>query len=202
MLNRRERLLAVLILSLGACSTPPAVDVQSDFTTDVQLGQLNPRDVGVLPLEDASLGGTATQLLDFMRHQIDLNLVQRHYSPLSHTLVDATLSRASGPVSVMEMGYLAQVAQSFEDADESAVLAVRLNRWDESALLSAARVDFQAEAVLVSGSGGATLWSGQISGSVKAGGDGPAPLDPGLRAEDAARLFVELLIKNLPSRHL
>lgn len=200
MLNRRERLLAVLILSLGACSTPPAVDVQPDFTTDVQLGRLNPRDVGVLPLEDASPGATATHLLDHMRAQIDSNLVLRRYSPLSHTLVDATLSSASGPVSVMEMDYLAQVARSFDE--ESAVLAVRLNRWDESDLLSTARVAFQAEAVLVGGAGGATLWSGQISGSVKAGGDGPAPLDPGLRAENAASLFIELLIRNLPSRHL
>ena len=201
MLNPTELLLAIPLLGLLACQGPPAVDVQPDFTATQDLSRVNPRDVAVLPVEDASPGQSAAELLDHMRDEIDRNLVQRRFSPLSHQFVDAALSNVSSAQgSVLEVSHLIRVAGGFDA--ESAVMALRLNRWDESALLSQSRVSFEAEAVLVGGVSGAILWSGRISGSVKAGGEGPSPLDPGARARSAASIFIEQLLANLPSRQL
>ena len=201
MLNPRERFLAIPLLILAACQTQPAVDVQQEFTTNLDLSRVNPRDVAVLPVEDASPGQAAAPLLERMRGAIDQSLILHKYSPLHHGVVDAALVGSSaGQGSILESSYLNRVAAAFDD--ESAVLAVRLNRWDESALLSESRVGFQAEAVLVAGSTGAILWSGRITGSVKAGGEGPSPRDPDERSRSAAAIFVEQLLVNLPSRHL
>lgn len=201
MLNPRALSVALGFLCLAACQTTPPVDVQPEFTTQVALAQINPRDVAVLPVEDASPGQAAGPLLEQMREDMEANLVQRRYSPLNTPFVDAAADgRAEGSGSILAADYLSRVAEGFDG--DTAVLALRLNRWDESGLLSRARVGFTAEAVLVAGSSGTVLWSGQLSGSIKAGGEGPAPLDPVERSRSVATLFIQQLILNLPMRRL
>ncbi len=87
-------------------------------------------------------------------------------------------------------------------AQEDAVLAIQINRWDESSLMASAIVRFSAEVTLLGSKEGRALWSGALQGQVKAGGTRPAPRDPEARANAAAAEFVAQLIQRLPRRRI
>ena len=84
-------------------------------------------------------------------------------------------------------------------AADDAMLAVRVDSWDESRLLSDMRVSFRLQAALVA-SDGELLWSGGLSGEVKAGGLGPAPRDRDAMARSCAELALNDLLLHLSRR--
>ena len=97
---------------------------------------------------------------------------------------------------VLTPSYLKRVAgRSTEDA----LLALRVDRWDETALLTDKKVRFQLQVALVA-SDGEVLWSGGFGGEVKAGGMGAAPRDRELMSRSCAELVASELLANLPQR--
>ena len=76
---------------------------------------------------------------------------------------------------------------------------VRVDRWDETALLTDKKVRFQLQVALVA-SDGEVLWSGGFGGEVKSGGLSAAPRDRELMARSCAELVANELLENLPQR--
>ncbi len=188
----------VLFAALAACkSTPPLASTPS-FVTYPALATRNPADIAVLPVEDGTSTLDASRHLEFMRQVLQRRLPARLYSPIASHVVDAALQNAApGPgETLMTPAYLKRVSGK---ATEDAVLAVHVDRWDESRLLSEMKVGFQFQAALMS-SDGELLWSGSLSGDVKAGGLGPAPRDRDAMARSCAELALHDLLNQLHSR--
>ena len=94
-----------------------------------------------------------------MRQEINRQLPERLYTPTRQTWVDAS-TRGAAPAgeSIVTPAALKALAQAGKD---DAVLAIRVDEWDESQLMSTRKVTFQLEAAMA-GSDGEPLWSGTI----------------------------------------
>ncbi|MHC4077805.1 MAG: hypothetical protein ACYTGW_12480 [Planctomycetota bacterium] len=188
----------LLIFGLSACATQSSA-VRSAMVQSPDLHRLSPSDIAVLPIEDRTSDKTVSRLLSHMRAQINRALPQRKYSPVSTQAVDAAFGTAL-PVdgsSIIQEAVLKKLAGK---ADEDAVLAVQISRWDQSSLMANAIVRFAAEVTLFGSKEGRPLWSGDLQGQLKAGGANPAPRGPKDRARAAADEFVAQLIDRLPRR--
>ena len=91
---------------------------------------------------------------------------------------------------VLTPGFLEAAAGK---AAEDALLAVRVDTWDENRLLADRIVTFQFQSALVANDG-ELLWSGTRSGQVKAGGAGAAPVGG---KDQMARSCAELALNEL-----
>ncbi|MEY4675312.1 MAG: hypothetical protein RL148_3096 [Planctomycetota bacterium] len=191
---------SVLLFSLlvASCQTPDPVTIVPSLSAHPALAVRNPADIAVLPIEDATLDRGFGKLRESMRQALMTKLTERLYSPLSDRVVDAALSSElpMGGETVLTPSYLKRVAgRSTEDA----LLAVRIDRWDETPLLTDKKVRFQLQVAMVA-SDGEVLWSGGFGGEVKAGGLSAAPRDRELMARSCAELVASELLQNLPQR--
>lgn len=194
----KRSLVVVPFLLFAACKTPPPLTTTPSFVTYPALATRNPGDIAVLPVEDGTANLAASRHLDFMRQVLQRQLPNRLYSPLASNVVDAALSKLQpGPgETLMTPAYLKRIAGK---AAEDAALAVHIDRWDEGRLLAEQKLSFQFQAALVA-SDGELLWSGNLAGTVKAGGLGPAPRDRDAMARSCAELALAELLNHLVSR--
>lgn len=187
-----------LSLWFAACQAPPPLTTTPSFVSSPALTVRKPGDIAVLPVEDGTPQQSATPYLEHMRAVLMRQLPERRYSPLSARVVDAALSemRPGSGETVLTPSYLKRVAgRSTEDA----LLALRVDRWDEGRLMSERRVQFQFQAALVA-SDGELLWSGTLQGEAKAGGKGAAPRDRDAMARNCAELALIELLNHLAQR--
>jgi len=193
--------LALLGLLLCGCYTGDPVKVQPAFVATPALYQLRPAAIAVLPLEDATPDRRATEYLPFLRQELNRQLIDRRYSPLAQGYVDAALKgqadrAALAGKSLMEPAVLRRLAgQSAEEA----LLAVRVDAWEDALILSNKRLSFRCHALLMA-SDGQVLWSGSLGGEIKAGGAGAAPLDRDGMARSCGELLIRELLQQLPER--
>jgi hypothetical protein len=194
-------LLALAGLVLGGCQTADPVKVQPAFTATPALYQLRPAAIAVLPLEDATADRRATEYLPFLRQELNRQLIDRRYSSLAQGYVDAALKGqadrgALAGRSLMEPAVLKRFAGQ---CAEEALLAVRIDAWEDSMILSTKRLIFRCHALLLA-SDGQVLWSGSLGGEIKAGGAGAAPLDRDGMARSCGEILVRELLQQLPER--
>ena len=187
-----------LVVLLAACQAPVPLRTTPSFTTSTELALRKPNDIAVLAVEDGTPNGAAARHLDFMRQVLQRRLPERRYAPLSAQVVDAALRdfHPGAGETLLTPAYLKRAAGH---AAEDALLAVRIDQWDEGALLTELRVPFQFQAALV-GNDGVLLWSGTLRGDVKAGGAGPAPRDRDAMARSCVELALTELLNHLQSR--
>ena len=201
-MKHSKHLAALSLLGLSACLMPELPPIEDSLIRSAQLSTVNPSSIAVLAVEDRTGGEMVTPLLESMRHQLGMSLIDRHYSPLNSVYVDGRMRRAvqnasSGSHSTIETDYLASLAGQ---ADEDAILAVQVSHWDQAGLLVNNQVSFVAKVTLFGSADKTVLWSGDIRGTVVAGGTGAAPRDPEERAQAAAREMVKELLNRLPRR--
>lgn len=197
-----KHLVALSMLGLSACVMPSPPPIEDSLIRSAELGRVNPSSIAVLQVEDRTGGEFVKPLLETMRQQLGVSLIDRHYSPLGSAYVDGRMRRAvqnasTGGRSSIETDYLASIAGQ---ADEDAILAVQVFQWDQSGLLVSSKVSFVAKVTLFGSVDKIVLWSGDIRGTVVAGGRGPAPRDPAERAQSAARELIKELLNRLPRR--
>lgn len=183
---------------LGACAYPPPVDLQPALVASPALAVVRPVDIAILPVQDATVAGVFAKHRRTMRDRLGFALAHRAYSPLAASHTDA---RVTGDQmqrgSAVDAAFVRALAGSCEG---DAVLGVRVTRWDERALMSRqSRVHFACEVLLVAADG-TVLWSGRLDGSVKPGGENPAPLRREDRSRSAVQIFADALIGELPAR--
>jgi hypothetical protein len=181
----------------AACQTVDPVDVSATFVATPQFHERSPSQVAVLPIEDGTSDAAVQRHLTFLRQEVMRQLPQRLYTPLTATTVDAALSKVERPRSGDSILVPATLQKLAGHSAEDAVLALRIDRWDEGSLAVTRKLWFQFQAALV-GSDGAPLWSGTIQGSVKAGGAGAAPRDRDGMARSCAELAVREMLARLP----
>jgi hypothetical protein len=192
--------LAIGLLSIAAgCQTVEPVTVYQSFKTNAgALATQSPSQIAVLPIENGTGDPAIDRHLLFFRQELIRELPLRYYSGVQQTWVDASLRELNrvtpAAASLLDPAWLAKVAAA---VPEEAVLAVRLDRWDESLLLVDRRIDFQLQAALV-GKDGTQLWYGTLSGKVKAGGAGAAPRDREYMVRSCIELVVSELFLQLP----
>ncbi|HLQ38958.1 MAG TPA: hypothetical protein VK348_14205 [Planctomycetota bacterium] len=185
---------------LAACQIPNPVLVTPSFHATPALVARNPADIAVLPVEDGTPNRAVARLGETMRQALMLKLTERMYSPLSSRAVDAALSNETvrAGETVLTPAFLKRIAGK---ASDDATLAVRIDRWDESSLMTDLRVRFQIQAALAGATDGEVLWSGTLVGEVKAGGAGAAPLDKEAMARSCAELAMGELLIHLQPRN-
>ncbi|HEX6813543.1 MAG TPA: hypothetical protein VF384_18130 [Planctomycetota bacterium] len=187
------------LLLLAGCQMAAPVVVNSTFAATPAFSARSPTDIAVLPVEDGTADGAARRHLVFLRQEVNRLLVDRRFSPLKTEIVDAGLRDVGGTgESLLAPATLQRMSgHSAEDA----VFALRVDRWDESKLIVDRKVWFQFQAALV-GSDGVPLWSGTITGEVKAGGAGAAPRDRDGMARSCGSLAIQEMMQQLPMRTL
>lgn len=189
------------LLLLAACQTTPPFTLHASLRVRPELDELKPADIAILPIEDATKSKVVTPHLDAMRAHLAAALIQRHYSPLSQTLVDLRLretgvQNGSSPV---DAAHQRSVAGRF---GEDALLGITILDWDESALMNDAMVSFTTRVSLLHSATQKVLWSGTVDGIVHASVDGVPPQRRADRASAAVKVFAEALIGKLPERRL
>jgi hypothetical protein len=189
---------AVVALLVG-CETRPPMLTTPSFVTSPLLAVRNPADIAVLSIEDGTMDHAVARHLELMRQVLMRALPERLYSPLSPAVVDAAIGgeNRGANETVLTPGYLRRVAGK---SSEDALLAVRVDRWDESSLLTDKRIRFQIQAAMCA-SDGELLWSGTLAGEVKAGGAGATPLDKETMARSCAELAMLDLLNHLSRRN-
>lgn len=190
-----------LLLVAAGCQTAEPVTVYASFKNSPALVTVAPANVAVLPVENGTGDPAIDRHLLFIRQELMGEMIARFYAAPRQTWVDASLRDLSRTTespagSVLDPNWLKKAAAT---VPEDAVLAVRLERWDESQLLINRRVYFQFQAALV-GKEGAQLWYGTLSGDIKAGGAGAAPRDREYMARSCIDLAVRELMLRLPER--
>lgn len=180
---------------LTACRTPQA-RVYPSLVATPELAATSPADIAVMPVVDATPDHVAGHILEPLRDEVARALVSRLYTPLANDKVDAAL-RKKAAASAADASAPSSTGAGF---GEDATLSIRITRWDQSALMARAWASFTVDVALVSSTTGATLWSGSVRGDVKAGGEGPAPLDRASRERSAAAEVARALIGRLPKR--
>lgn len=194
--SRSFTLLAVAAaLTLAGCQTPEPMQVEATFAPTPGLVEVRPAHIAVLPIENGTPDGAIARHLTYLRQEVERQLVDRHYTALDSSYVDAIGPMPAGE-SLLTPATLAKVAG--RDVEE-AVLAVRVQRWDESRLLTDHTVAFQFDAVMA-GRKGEVLWNGSMQGVIKAGGSGAAPREPDRAAQSCIHLAVEQMLQRLPMR--
>jgi hypothetical protein len=193
---RRLHVASLTLLGLAACSV--SAPIQERIHRDPGLLDSKTTDIAVLKIEDATAGNLAGPVVESMRAAIEKALIDRYYTPLRSIHVDAHIRDAVAPGgSIVEATFLKSIAKK---AEEDAILAVRIKRWDQGTLLLNNRVAFDAQVVLFGSKAGKVLWSLDIWGEVVAGGGKAAPQDPARRAEAAAKEFAKEITDRLPER--
>lgn len=199
-MNIPRTVIVLAAAALAACQTPATKITADSLDVSTDLYAVNPSDIAVLPVEDATPDQAASAVVDQIRSEISQALVHRLYAPLSSKKVDEALAEAGADkstVSVTDAGWLKSIAGK---CGEDATLSVRITEWDRSSLMSNGRVRFTADVSMMSEKSPNPLWSGLFKGEVKAGGSGPAPMDRAARENSAASELAEALIKRLPRR--
>jgi hypothetical protein len=184
-------------LVLAGCQTPNPVKVDADFAVSPTLLASSPTVLSVLPVEDGTANGAVASRIPFFRQELNRQLVSRGYSSTTESWVDAAQIGAA-PIgeSILTPNRLLAMAKAGRD---DAVVAVRIERWDEQTLMFDRKVRFRASVAMV-GSDGTQLWSGSMQGSVKAGGAGAAPRGRDAAARSCVSLVVGALLEWLPER--
>lgn len=201
-LRRCVHVLLVGVLGLAAaCETTPPVRVDTNFASTEVFANRSPADVAVLPIEDGTPDGSVQRHLVYLRQAIEREMVDRLYSPLTSTVVDAAMRGGADVGPKDSMLAPATLQKLVGRAHEDAVFAMRVQRWDESSLLVDKRVRFEFQAAMM-GKDGELLWSGTIQGDAKAGGVGAAPRDRDGMAQSCASLAVKEMMQRLPRRVL
>lgn len=191
----------VLLLLATGCKTVEPMSINPSFTTATALLTRSPAEVAVMPVEDASPGGAATRHLVFLRQELMRQLVDRKYTPLTASTVDAAMrgnadvaaARSTGG-SILEPAVFQKLAGH---SSEDAMMIFRVDQWDESSLMVTKRVNFRCQAALV-GNDGQQLWFGTLSGEIKAGGVGAAPLDRDSMARSCGEMMIREVLLRLP----
>jgi hypothetical protein len=194
-----KRWIALVLSALVVgCKAPPPMNATSSFAASPALALRNPSDVAVLPVEDGTPNMAVSRFGDYLRQSIQRQLPARMYVPLAHELIDASLltNKPQAGETLLSPAYLKRVAGKFS---EEALLAVRVNRWDESRLLVDKTVDFEIQAAMVA-SDGEVLWSGSLVGTVKSGGLAAAPRDRDQMSRSCGDLAVIEVLNHLPRR--
>ncbi len=193
-------ILACLLLGLvTACESEPPVRLAAALRASPELAVERPSDIAIPPIEDGTVARSFGPLEATMRGALVKQLAERMYSPLAPAHVDLRL-RETGRLatgSPVDPNWLGGVRNTF---GEDAVLGLRITQWDVSKIMDTRRVQFSAEVLMLGTKSGATLWSGRVEGSVKSGGEGPAPLGREQRIESAAQVVAEALARELPPR--
>jgi hypothetical protein len=199
MRSLRPLLACVLLGFVAACQSEPPLRVAAALRASPELGTERPIDIALLPVEDATVARSFGVLELRLRQALVKQLADRLYSPLAPEHVDRRL-RETGKLatgSPVDPSWLGGVRGSFE---EDAVLGVRITHWDVSKIMETRRVQFAVEVLMLGAKSGATLWSGRMEGSAKAGGEGPAPLGREQRIESAVDVVADALSAELPPR--
>jgi hypothetical protein len=186
-------------LLLAGCQTGPPVLVNSTLVATDAFSARSPKNVAVLPVEDGTADGAAQRHLVFLRQEVMRQMVDRLFAPLSPNVVDAGLRGVAGGSAKESLLTPATLQRMSGHSNEDAVFALRVDRWDESNLVTAHKIWFQFQAVLV-GVDQVQLWSGTIQGEVKAGGAGAAPRDRDGMARSCGTLAVQEMMSRLPKR--
>lgn len=198
----RHSLALLALLAASACVPLPPAAVSSSLQATPELQTVNPSNIAVVPVEDATPGASVHALLEVVRDEIYAQLVLKRYAPLTSKVVDAVVREkgaGAAGASLARPEVLAQVAGTM---NEDAVLCVRVTQWNDSRVMSASRVRFAADVIMVSARTKATLWGGAIEGEVKAGGQAAAPRYREERLADIARQMARAIISQLPSHVL
>jgi hypothetical protein len=186
-------------LAAGCYATP--AKVYPSLEVSPGLYAVNPVDIAVLPIEDATPYSAAAEVLEPFRTEVQKALIQRGYTPLATEKVDDVLRAEAGSTarpSVVDATWLGSIGGKF---GEDAALGIRVTTWDASSLMANGRVRFAADVALVSNKRPEPLWSGSIRGEVKAGGDGPAPGGRRNRVDSvAAEMAEHIVLQQLPPR--
>lgn len=192
-------LCALALPWLGGCASVPALDARRSLFADRELGRQRPSDIAILPIQDSTPGRSLAGLDEEMWTVLGRSLAERQYVPLSRAHVMSQLRSQGIDLSgnLTDPSVLRNTTGRF---DEDATLAVRVLRWDESQLRTRSRVNFRLDVLLLSALGGKALWSGSMEGSVKAGGEGPAPRDYETARSSCAVEMIQGLIRELPVR--
>ncbi len=198
----RRHSLALLTLVAASCVPLPPAAVASSLQATPELQTVNPSNIAVVPVEDATPGASIRDLTEAVRTEIYAQLVLKRYAPLTSKVVDAVVRQhtvGTTGASLTRPEVIARVAGAM---DEDAVLCVRVTQWDDSRIMSSSRVRFAADVIMVSGKTKATLWGGAVEGEVKAGGLDPAPRYREERLQDVARQLARAIIAQLPAHVL
>jgi hypothetical protein len=174
-------------LAVSACQSTNKPPRGSDNETLVagRLAQVNPLEVVVLPIENAT--GGAEVPVDVMRTEFVAGLVTRRYTPLAVDYVDERAVEASYQPGAM---------------NEQAVLRVVVTMWDDALLSSHGRVTVQADVHLLDAGAAATgeaLWGGTLQREIQVGAERKTGNRKSL-AEIAAREFAQDVLASLPPR--
>ena len=157
-------------------------------------------DIAVLPIEDASPYSAASEVRDSLRDALTVAMIERGYTPLATPKIDQVLRQEGAiepEISVVDASWLKSLGGKF---GEDATLGVRITAWDASSLMSTGWVRFGADVAMVSPEQEAPLWSGNIKGEIKAGGDGPAPTGRHRRLLSVSKELAGHMMRLLPKR--
>lgn len=193
----RRRATFPLLLLAAACASPRPVAVNANFVSAPAFTARTTTQIAVLPVEDGTADGSVQRLLVFLRQELMRQLPGRLYAPLTATTVDAALSGVPKPAPGESIIVPATLQKLAGHASEDAVLALRVDRWDESRLPVDRKLSFQFQATLV-GSDGVQLWGGSLQGEIKAGGADAAPRDRDGMARSCADIAIQQLMLELP----
>ena len=193
---RRVATLALLGF-VAACQTPEPVVVNATFVATPALGNRSPSQVAVLPVEDGTSDAAVQRHLVFLRQELMRQLPSRLFTPLTTSAVDAGLSTATKPVATESILVPSTLQKLAGHAAEDAVFALRVDQWNEAGLTVDRKLWFQFQAALM-GSDGVLLWSGTMSGWVKAGGVGASPRDKDSMARSCGELAIQEMMNRLP----
>ncbi len=199
---RRVAALSLLAFIGAACQTPDPVVVNAAFTPTSDLAVRSPTQIAVLAVEDGTADADrperrAGRHLTLFRQEIIRQLPGRLYTPITPVAVDTALANVPKPAQGQSLIQPAVLQKLAGHAGEDAVFALRVSGWDESNLAIDKHVWFQLEAVLL-GSDGVLLWSGQITGKVRAGGAGVTPRDREGMSRSCVDLAVSEMLQRLP----
>jgi len=201
--------IVLLTLAAAACQTTPRLLGRDTQVTLGPLERLNPSDIAVAPIRLSE--GAEKAPVSALRRAAQVGLARRRYSPLSTSLVDATVEAASSAVAGIpgEAGgtYAAgtmEASYAPGDLGEDAVLQITITRWDERSWSIRRRVGVGIEARMVDPADpfGPALWAGQLDRDFE-----PAMSSSGTmiasRAQSvvAEEIFKELLAR-MPSRDI
>lgn len=198
-MRRPSPLVPLLLVALAACQSQPTRQVSSGLQLAAAFRSAPPVQIAILPVEDRTADRSFLALADRLRERIEAGLAARAYSPLAPRYVDERLAAigkfASG--SPVDPQWLDGLRGSFQ---EDALLGVQVVEWDARRIVESRRASFSLELRMVAAATGETLWSGRFGGSVKAGGEGAAPLTRARQVEAAVDEVAAALVAELPTR--